>query len=194
MIVSRWILLRRRNISDKSFKENQNKSFMFNIFFWKSCRLWDNVDKYGTARQTTNDNIIRRMRIACWITKATDTHSECVILNCVSTATNVKRTRLNITLYVHCLSRFFRDATAQLGPGRLMAEVSTSHTVGHTKTLGRTPLNEWSAVAEDDTYTAHNKHKRRTSMPSAGFETAIPAIKTYALGCEVTGIGTCLVI
>jgi hypothetical protein len=46
----------------------------------KSCRLWDNVEKYGTARQTTDDNIIRRMRIACWVTKATDTHSQFVIL------------------------------------------------------------------------------------------------------------------
>jgi hypothetical protein len=38
------------------------------------------MEKYGTARQTTDDNIIRRMRFACWITKATDTHSEYVIL------------------------------------------------------------------------------------------------------------------
>jgi hypothetical protein len=38
------------------------------------------VEKYGTARQATDDNIIRRMRIACWVTKATDTHSEYVIL------------------------------------------------------------------------------------------------------------------
>jgi hypothetical protein len=37
------------------------------------------VEKYGTARQATDDNIIRRMRIACRITKATDTHSEYVI-------------------------------------------------------------------------------------------------------------------
>jgi hypothetical protein len=32
--------------------------------------------KYGTARQATDDNIIRRMRFACWIIKATDTHLE----------------------------------------------------------------------------------------------------------------------
>jgi hypothetical protein len=32
-------------------------------------------------------------------------------------------------------------------------------------------------VAETATYTTHNKHKRKTSMPSAGFEPAIPAIK-----------------
>jgi hypothetical protein len=37
------------------------------------------VGKYGTARQATDDDIIRRMRFACWITKATDTHSEYVI-------------------------------------------------------------------------------------------------------------------
>jgi hypothetical protein len=36
------------------------------------------VEKYGTARQATDDNIIRRMRFAWWITKATDTHSEYV--------------------------------------------------------------------------------------------------------------------
>jgi hypothetical protein len=36
------------------------------------------VEKYGTAGQATDGNIIRRMRFACWITKATDTHSECV--------------------------------------------------------------------------------------------------------------------
>jgi hypothetical protein len=38
------------------------------------------VEKYDTARETTDDNIIRRMRLACWITKATDTRSEYVIL------------------------------------------------------------------------------------------------------------------
>jgi hypothetical protein len=43
-------------------------------FSRKSCRLRDNVEKYGTARLATDGNIIRRMRFACWITKATDTH------------------------------------------------------------------------------------------------------------------------
>jgi hypothetical protein len=41
--------------------------------FRKLCRLWDNVEKYGTARQATDDNIIRPMRFACWITEATNT-------------------------------------------------------------------------------------------------------------------------
>jgi hypothetical protein len=61
-------------------RENQNKYFVFNFFFRKSCRLWDNVEKYGTARQVTDDNIIRRIRFAFWMNKATDTHSEYVII------------------------------------------------------------------------------------------------------------------
>jgi hypothetical protein len=38
------------------------------------------VEKYGTARQDTNYNVTWCMRFACWITKATDTQSEYVIL------------------------------------------------------------------------------------------------------------------
>jgi len=34
------------------------------------------VEKYGRGRQATDDNILRLMRIASWIPKATRTHSE----------------------------------------------------------------------------------------------------------------------
>jgi hypothetical protein len=49
-----------------------------NFFFFKSCCLWDNVEKYITASRP--QMTIRHMHIACWIPKATDTHSEYVIL------------------------------------------------------------------------------------------------------------------
>jgi hypothetical protein len=39
------------------------------------------VEKYGTAGQATDDNIIRRMRIACCITKATDTLRICIFFH-----------------------------------------------------------------------------------------------------------------
>jgi hypothetical protein len=52
---------------------------------------------YGTAREATHENIIRRMLIASWITKATDTRSKYLILNRYSTGKMVTRTRLNIT-------------------------------------------------------------------------------------------------
>jgi len=38
------------------------------------------MGKYGKIRQTAADSIIRRLRFALWITKATDTQSEYVIL------------------------------------------------------------------------------------------------------------------
>jgi hypothetical protein len=67
-------------ISDKSCRDYENTYFMFNNFFSrKSQHLWNNVEKYGRAGQATDDDILRHMCTACWITKATDTHSEYVI-------------------------------------------------------------------------------------------------------------------
>ena len=65
LIISRSVLLRMRNVSDKSCRENQNTHFMFCNFFPKIIRP-----------QMT----IRRMRTACWIPTATNTHSEYVKL------------------------------------------------------------------------------------------------------------------
>ena len=56
-IISRSILLRMRNVSDKSCIENQNTHFVFNNFFWNPCRLWDNVEKYCRAGQAKDDNM-----------------------------------------------------------------------------------------------------------------------------------------
>jgi hypothetical protein len=50
------------------------------FFFQKSYRLSGNVEKYGSVRQAIGDNITQRMRFASTITKATDTHSQYVIL------------------------------------------------------------------------------------------------------------------
>ena len=38
------------------------------------------MQKYFTAGQATDDNITQRMRIAYWISKATSTHLEYIIL------------------------------------------------------------------------------------------------------------------
>jgi len=48
------LLLRMKNVSDKSCKENQNTYFMLNnLFFRKSCPLRNNVKKYCRAGQVT---------------------------------------------------------------------------------------------------------------------------------------------
>ena len=51
----------------------------------------------GRVRQAVDDNIIRRMRIACCITKAVDTLN----VYWFYTATLVTRTHLSVTLYLH---------------------------------------------------------------------------------------------
>jgi len=46
------------------------------------------VEKY-TSGQSTDVNVIGHMQVACWITKATDTHPEYVILNAFPVVTMV---------------------------------------------------------------------------------------------------------
>ena len=107
MIISRSILIRIRNVSDKSCKENQNTQLTFNNFFFrKSFALWDNVEKYGTAGKATDDSVIRRKRFACWITYATNTYSEFVPLQ-----QWFRERSSTVRLYVHwpsCLLSSYR--------------------------------------------------------------------------------------
>jgi len=53
---------------------------IFLIFFRKPSLLRDNVEKYGMAGQVIADNIARRMRFACWMPRATYTHTEYAIV------------------------------------------------------------------------------------------------------------------
>ena len=62
----------------QKFRENQGTYFMF-LFFWNRDFyeiMWKNIVQPG---RNTYDNIWR-VRIACSIPKATNTHSGCVIL------------------------------------------------------------------------------------------------------------------
>jgi hypothetical protein len=51
---------------------------MFNNVFRAGYEITWKI--YGGTRQATDDNIILRMRFTSWITKATDTHLQYVIL------------------------------------------------------------------------------------------------------------------
>jgi hypothetical protein len=68
------------------------------------------LKKIRRARHATDDNITRRMRTEWWVTKATDTHLECVIIYCFSTATMAVRTRLNVTSYEQKAAKFVKAA------------------------------------------------------------------------------------
>ena len=65
------------------------------------------------------------------------------------------------------------------------------HTQRRT-TVGRTPLDEWSARRRDLYLTTHNTHNKQISMPPVGFEPTISAgerPQTYALDRAATGTG-----
>ena len=83
-MLSRSIFLTIKSVSDRYCRENQIKHFMFSnppplpvvVPFVRKCgKMW-----LEPGRQATDDNIIQSMHIACWIPKATGTHSEYVIL------------------------------------------------------------------------------------------------------------------
>ena len=52
---------------------------------------------YGGAGEVTNANIVRRLRIACRIPQATNTHSQHVVLIAFPPTPMVTRTRLSVT-------------------------------------------------------------------------------------------------
>ena len=79
---------------------------MFNKFVFENhtfCDImWKNVVQPDRLQMTAWTTCI-----TCQITKATNTHSEYVILTKISTVTVVARTPHNVTLYLHCLDCCF---------------------------------------------------------------------------------------
>jgi hypothetical protein len=74
MTMPRYIFLRMKNVLEKCRREHRNTLSCSVTFFRKSWRLWDNVEKYGGDRGARNDVTIWRIRVPCWISKATRTH------------------------------------------------------------------------------------------------------------------------
>ena len=91
-------------------------------------------------------------------------------------------------------THFFFFLLWRCDPTRVMAS-SFLRFLDYTQrrtTLGRTPLDEWSARRRDLYLTTHNTHNRQISMPPVGFETTISAgerPQTYSLDRAATGTG-----
>ena len=100
LYISRSVLLRMRNVSDKSLRGKKTHFGPITFFFRKSCRLWDNVEKYCRARQATDDSMAQ-----CMPDNQSYAHTLRICNTyCFPIVTMVARTRLNVMLYVHCLS------------------------------------------------------------------------------------------
>jgi hypothetical protein len=100
VIITRSILLSMRYVSDKRCSENWNTFYVKKLFSnILRLRLCGKYRRAGKVQMT-----IWHVRIACWIPKATNTHSECVIL----VASRLQQW-LYKRLYVHCISCFNPD-------------------------------------------------------------------------------------
>ena len=94
-----------------------------------------------------------------------------LILNPINQNSDLK----TVTFYCHSLPRPYRGFT---------------NTLRHA-TVGRTPLDAWSARRRDLYLTTHNTHNRQTSMPPVGFEPTISVRErpqTHVLDLPATGI------
>jgi hypothetical protein len=81
-------------------------------FSRKSYRLGDIVEKYGSPKQATDDNITWSMRFACWITKATHTRARSVLNTyCFSTTTTLSWRHLSVRYTVRSLLPLFISST-----------------------------------------------------------------------------------
>jgi len=91
--------------NEKCFKQNlwRKSKHTFCVHFFKSCLLWDNNGK-NIVDLYTPQVTIWCMCITCWILKAKNTHSAKCNNYYFTTSKMVERKRLDITLYVRCLS------------------------------------------------------------------------------------------
>ena len=68
-----------KNVSNERCRENLNKHFMFNEVFFEN-RVFYEIRSKNTVKPDRPRIILMSMRIACWKSKATNTHTGCVIL------------------------------------------------------------------------------------------------------------------
>ena len=102
----------------KSFKQKSQRKLkhafyvqQHYFFSLNSCRLWDNVETFWEPGRS--EMTIWRMRIACCIPRATNTHSGYVILIDFPLQQWLHE-RTSVTLYAHCLSCVSFDTIRRL--------------------------------------------------------------------------------
>jgi hypothetical protein len=107
MILSCSVLLRAGNVPYSSCREKTHISFWL-TFLRKSCRLWEIVKKISDPLRP--HMTIWHICIACWVPKATHTHTharaEYLILTALLRQQWLRERALHLPLYVHCYCLF----------------------------------------------------------------------------------------
>jgi hypothetical protein len=76
------MILRTEILLDKTVEKIRTHFMPNNVFFPlpKSCCLGENVERYGRARQATDDNTLPHVLFSFFINRARNTYSEYVML------------------------------------------------------------------------------------------------------------------
>jgi hypothetical protein len=104
MIILHEILLRMRNVSDKSCRENHNIYCTVNNFFPKIVSFYEIMCKNMVETDSSYDDIKWHISLTWWITKATITHSEHIILIVFPWQPWLHKFSSMLHLCVYCLS------------------------------------------------------------------------------------------
>jgi hypothetical protein len=98
-----------RNVLDNVVEEIETHILCSTFFPEKSCRFLDNVEKYGGAREATDD-IKRRTRFACWITQTTHTHTLRIVTVIAFSRQQLFRERASVSRYTSLV--YYRNNNA----------------------------------------------------------------------------------
>jgi hypothetical protein len=95
-----------KKLFKQNCEENRNTHFIFSNSppSTENRALCEMMWKKNIVERGRPHLKIWRMRIACWIAKATKTHSEYVTITAIPLQRWLHRTLLNVTIQVRCLS------------------------------------------------------------------------------------------
>ena len=114
LIISGRVLLRMRNFSDKSCTENQNTHFvlrnfiLFFVFVLENRAIYEIKLKKFVEQGRSRMTKWRRL-IACWIRKATNTHSQYATLTAFPLQQWLQKHAQMLCVYVHFLSYCYQE-------------------------------------------------------------------------------------
>ena len=136
ILVSRWIL--EWEMFQEKVVEKIKTHILCSItlfFLQNPCLLWDNVEKYSKARQARDDDMDHAH---CMLGTSGYKYTTLRLCNtyCFSTTTTVARTRLDATLYVHCLSCFLLVFRFHQNPKSQSSSIIPFQTSTHSYELG----------------------------------------------------------
>jgi hypothetical protein len=120
-----WIILKLQNIIDEICIENQGTLLMLSAFFRKSCRVFNNDEKYCRAGGVTEEYMTCLTTFACWIARGTDSNSDYVIITTFQLQESLQGSASNLREhFVVCI--LFDAAYKLYGPSYISCSIEVT--------------------------------------------------------------------